>query len=268
MIYDANARRAYKEKAKSAIQLAFWPSMLAVVIYLLPSVFATAAFQIAMQPVLSNQQMDQMEALYSYIPSAGLLSLVQIFIFSPLLMGLYTFFTKRVRQLDGAPAPAITDMFSYFESLSAYLLSVRLTLVLMVYAVLWSLLFIPAIFVGVILLVLLGPIGMLLYLIGLIPLSIFITAKLRSYDGAYILLAEHPEMGAMAAAAESAQIFKGRLWELFVFDLSFILWSIASVLSLGVVGVYYTAYQSSAFVCYLDGLQRGPAEPAPQTGIQ
>ena len=53
------------------------------------------------------------------------------------------------------------------------------------------------------------------------------------------LLTENPEMTRKEAFAESKRLMKGNKWKAFVLDLSFIGWDILSLLTCGILGIFY-----------------------------
>lgn len=63
--------------------------------------------------------------------------------------------------------------------------------------------------------------------------------KSYSYRMVPYILADQPELGALAAIKRSRQMMKGNKWRAFVLDLSFILWYLLSFLTLGIVHFFY-----------------------------
>ena len=53
------------------------------------------------------------------------------------------------------------------------------------------------------------------------------------------LLAEHPDMPKEVAFAESKRLMSGNKWHAFLLDLSFIGWALLSLITAGIVGVFY-----------------------------
>lgn len=60
------------------------------------------------------------------------------------------------------------------------------------------------------------------------------------------ILAENPTVGVKQAFVISKQMMKGFKWQAFLLDLSFIGWHILSILSFGLVGIFYTNSYTSA----------------------
>ena len=80
------------------------------------------------------------------------------------------------------------------------------------------------------------------FLLFLIPGLI----KIYSYRMVPYILADDPEIGAKDAITLSRRMMDGHKWNTFVLDLSFIGWNLLSLLTLGLVGVFYSnPYQFS-----------------------
>ena len=55
------------------------------------------------------------------------------------------------------------------------------------------------------------------------------------------ILADHPEMSGKEVITLSRQMMNGSKWRAFVLDLSFIGWDILSLLTLGLLGIFYVS---------------------------
>lgn len=111
--------------------------------------------------------------------------------------------------------------------------SIALFLLIIIYTMLWSLLFvIPGIIKG------------------------------YSYSMAFYILAENPDMTANEAITESREIMNGHKWELFVLCLSFILWAFAIVFTFGIAAIYVEPYMQLTMTNFYHNIKRQPvAEP-------
>ena len=70
------------------------------------------------------------------------------------------------------------------------------------------------------------------------------------------LLAENPEMTKEQAFAESKRMMSGQKWRAFVLDLSFIGWEILSLLTFGLVGIFYVnPYRDSTHAALYEKLR-------------
>ena len=71
------------------------------------------------------------------------------------------------------------------------------------------------------------------------------------YSQAPYLLADHPDMTASQAIAESGRLMQGRKWRLFCLQISFIGWNLLSALTLGILHIFYVGpYMQAAFACF------------------
>lgn len=119
--------------------------------------------------------------------------------------------------------PDIKILFSGFRRLGDVLL---LTLMIVVFTCLWSLLFIVP---------------------GII--------KAISYSQAYYILAEHPEMSAKQALDESIAIMDGHKADYFVLGLSFILWLLLCDITCGLAMLYVGPYMQATFVNFYEAIK-------------
>ncbi|MBQ6819924.1 MAG: DUF975 family protein [Clostridium sp.] len=80
-------------------------------------------------------------------------------------------------------------------------------------------------------------------LLGLLLLLIpgFIISLMLSQS--FYILAEDPDKGIIDCLKESSQLMKGHKWEFFVLGLSFIGWWLLAILTLGIGGLWVSAYQ-------------------------
>jgi uncharacterized membrane protein len=145
------------------------------------------------------------------VGGAGLASLVlSILVFNPLIVGCYRFFLKNSR--GGAELNELGAGFKDDWGNVVLVMFLR-----NLFLALWTLLFIVP---------------------GII--------KAYSYRMVPYILADDPEIGAKDAITLSRQMMDGHKWNTFVLDLSFIGWNLLSLLTFGLVGVFYAnPYQFS-----------------------
>ncbi|MGF0065721.1 DUF975 family protein [Lachnospiraceae bacterium SGI.085] len=86
--------------------------------------------------------------------------------------------------------------------------------------------------------------------------------KAYEYQMIPYLLAEQPDMPKEQAFAMSRQMMKGQKWKAFVLDLSFLGWSILSMFTLGILGLFYVnPYKYSTKAALYETLRYGqPAD--------
>lgn len=81
--------------------------------------------------------------------------------------------------------------------------------------------------------------------------------KYFSYYLVPFIVAENPDIGALQAINLSRRMMKGHKWECFVFNLSFMGWTILNYVTFGIVGILFTnPYQRAAFGEYYVELRR------------
>lgn len=74
------------------------------------------------------------------------------------------------------------------------------------------------------------------------------------------ILAEHPEMPCSEVFEKSKQMMQGQKWNAFVLDLSFIGWEILSLLTLGILGIFYVdPYRCMTNAALYEALEYGNA---------
>ena len=126
-----------------------------------------------------------------------------ILVFNPLVVGCQRFFT------ENSKAPAELGEVGYgFKG--GYGRVVKTMLLTDVFLILWTLLFI-------------------------IPGII----KAYSYRMVPFILAQEPELSGREAINRSREMMNGNKWKSFVLDLSFILWILLCIITLGIAGIFY-----------------------------
>ncbi|MGL5347989.1 MAG: DUF975 family protein [Peptostreptococcaceae bacterium] len=135
------------------------------------------------------------------------LNLLGWIIYGPISVGLCIFTLNLVKNKENAK---FTDLFSGFK--------------LILKALIITLLFNIAMFIGYMLFIIPGVIAGLMF------------------SQAYYVLTENPELSAIECLKRSASMMKGHKMELFVLGLSFIGWLIVCVLTFGIGYLWYTPY--------------------------
>ena len=89
-----------------------------------------------------------------------------------------------------------------------------------------------------------------------------------AYDMTSYIMAEDDDISAMDAIRKSKEMMKGHKWELFVMDLSFIGWYILSVLTLGILYIFYVQpYYYSSHASFYENLKAQQVPTAPVTDV-
>ena len=124
----------------------------------------------------------------------------------------------------------ISNLFNGFQCLGK---AFWLTILIGIFTFLWSLLFwIPGIIKGL------------------------------SYSMAFYVLADHPEMTAREALRESKRMMHGHKMDLFILQLSFILWMLLCTVTAGIAGVYVVPYQSCTIANFYQQIKNRPQTTA------
>lgn len=79
--------------------------------------------------------------------------------------------------------------------------------------------------------------------------------KAYSYRFTPYILADCPNVSARDALKISMRMTQGVKWELFVFDLSFLGWSLLTVLTFGLLSIYTTPYYQTASAALYDSIK-------------
>lgn len=160
-----------------------------------------------------------------FTASACILGVGEIFLGYPILFGLSVCLYMNVA---AGQKPQIEMIFEPFKKF--YWKSIGLILLEALFILLWSL---------------------LLVVPGII--------KAYSYSQALFILNDNPEMGVMDCITESRRIMNGRKWELFVLELSFILWILLGTVTFGLAFIYVEPYMQLTMVNYYNRIKGTPA---------
>ena len=159
-----------------------------------------------------------------FIPLIGVIGMY--IVLPPLMLGLIMV-CLNVTYGDNVEIGTLFKGFNYMGK------SIALFLMILFFTMLWSLLFV-------------------------IPGII----KSYSYSMAFYILAENPEMSAREALNESKEIMKGNKLNLFVLQLSFILWELLATVTFGIAYVYVLPYMQLTFVNFYHNIKRQPVQTA------
>ena len=253
MNFDAQMRRQFKRQARENIQRRKWSAMLAVLLVVIPALLLTSIYQIEMgqfTPLLQNDSLEMSKmytALRGVYKVLGLYLLASILVLEPLKFGMKHYMVARARgQYEN-----VGIVMCCFSSIRKYITAVTIGLSIFVRSIGWYILL--SIAVGVLLTASIAvPVSAVVCMPLMIVVTIHVALKIRRYDGAYICMINVPDGSAWRATGACAAIFDGHLWELFCFDLSFILWYLFGIVTLGIGMLYTEAYHETAFVNYFD----------------
>lgn len=200
-----------KEKAKVAFKANYSSSVVAALVL---TVLTAALVGTNVNVDLNNADAD----VSATVAGAGtvialVFSLINVFVFNPLKVGGYLFFKKNSQEKAD-----LNELIYAFKN--NYANSLVTTLLTDVFTFLWTLLFI-------------------------------IPGIVKSYSYAMVpfLIADNPDLQPMDVIKKSKQMMDGYKWQAFVLDLSFLGWEILSLLTVGILGLFYVNpyyYQTKA----------------------
>ena len=155
------------------------------------------------------------------IPGVG--SLITIVITGPLTLGITIIFSKLVK---GEKA----ELVNLFDGFKNFVPSFLLYLLVSIFTFLWSLLFvIPGIVMS------------------------------YAYSMSFYILKDNPELTANEARKQSIEMMRGNKWRLFCLDLSFIGWSLLSILTLGILMLWVAPVMQASHAAFYESLKPAPA---------
>ncbi len=197
-------RKTLKQLGKAAFKNNYWMSVAGAIILGIAVAGVTTTYTVS-----TGQSVGEMSQDVGFILSvvAGTTSVVALllntFVFKPLEIGGRQFFLNNSEGRGN-----IDDFLQGFKV--NYLNNVLTMFLRDLFVALWTLLFIiPGI------------------------------VKMYAYSLVPYILAENPEMSGTEAIKLSNEMMKGHKWKAFVLDLSFLGWLLLSVLTLGLVGIFF-----------------------------
>ncbi|MGX8774530.1 MAG: DUF975 family protein [Bacillota bacterium] len=134
----------------------------------------------------------------------AIIFVIKILVMNPLQVGCYGFFRDNATGINSELGVIGSGFSNYGHNVATMLLKD-------IFLMLWTLLFIVP---------------------GII--------KAYSYRMVPFILRDHPEMTASEVITESRRLMDGQKWNVFVFDLSYIGWWLLSILTLGILNIFWT----------------------------
>ena len=213
------------------------------------------------------------EDVMVYLPSIALTQLLTVLfslLICPLTIGTSAFFMSHIRDKK----TGIPEIFTWFGETQKLKAALGATLWYLLISIGWTAVYLAAPGALMIWLASLTPIvgmseGMnLLLLIGALLLfltcAVFGEAKIMSYMPALYMVAETPQRGVRETFRTCAALMRGRKWEFFVLQLSFILWYLTSLFTCGLSMLYVVPYEAltiSAFTAHIQTAGKGTPPP-------
>ena len=243
-------RKKYKSFALMQLKGRWRPAVIATLI----SVLILTLFSVTQNQTtdLSFSEMMRLseEQLFNYIQSnpqfsapgiiLSLIETIMDFIIDIVLVSFFLIYSR---------SPEPVTLKNYFEGYNKWGRGVLCGLWKLLWLFLWALIVIPVMVGFVLIIALLSNsyefsaefqlvLLTIVMLIGLIPMFI----KSIEYSFATYFTAEFSELGIRKALRHSITLAKGHRWELFLLDLSFIGWFLASMLTAGIGFMWFLPY--------------------------
>ena len=237
---NAAVRKEAKRKSKRAVRDCFWRSIgmytLTVLMIMVIAVLMAVGMLAAFLPALIwsrgfDAQMGSAATVITLFP-------IGVMLLTLLLSGLPAL--PLVRYYIGlqkdSPLTIGQSFSSAFRSGRDVWNGMKLMVCLTTRGVLWALVVYLALGLSAFLMVTLPGLGTILLIAFWVAVFGAYMAKMVSYQGAWVLMAENPILGAWQATRMSGEYFKGQLGQLFVYLLSFWPWTLLSSLLTSIVG--------------------------------
>lgn len=178
--------------------------------------------------------------------------LMCVLLFPPLVLGLL----KVYMEISYGNYPDISILFSGFRQ---YLQTFLVSFILFAGSLLCSVLsIIPNIIIRPLLLSV-GPSilrVMPLYLLWTLFLGIIYYYVALGFSMVYYIMAEQPDLSAIDVLKASWAMMKGNRWKYIVFQLSFILWILLCIVTIGIAYIYVIPYMSVANANFYHNIKR------------
>lgn len=200
-------RKELKEQGRAAVKRNYWKSVLVSAIFM--GVIGVAGF--GQNSAQDSAQIDFCNAwVIASMVLVALLALVVVILTYELLVNPFEVGVNRFRLNALNDKGNVSDMGTGFDI--SYKRNVKVLFFRDLYTVLWLMLFIVP---------------------GIV--------KMYEYRMIPYILADDPDICKSDAFKMSKQMMKGNKWRAFILDLSFILWGFLSLITMGIVGVFWAA---------------------------
>ncbi len=198
-------RKLLKNNAKEAFKFNYWRCVLvAFVVSALIGISCASVSSDSNTQLQALSEHEWLALLVGVLFALSLAFLIRLLVIRPLYAGCQNFFLKNSDQ-----KAQLNEMASGFKN--QYKKTFITLFLTDVFQALWTCLFIVP---------------------GII--------KAYSYRMVPYILAENPECSALEVIKKSEAMMKGHKWEAFKLDLSFVGWTLLSILTFGIVGIFWT----------------------------
>lgn len=179
--------------------------------------------------------------------------LITVFLSGAMTYGLTSFFIKLVRKEN----PDVGDVFSGFKHYKGTLI---INILLLVYEILWSLMFIVPVAIILIISVAsveaenISTLAMLFMILVLIIVFMVLAIILFRYSMSFYIYFDNPELTASQVIKKSIDMMEGNQFRLFKLYLSFILWFLLAIFTFGLAMIWITPYMQAATAVFYEDL--------------
>ena len=211
------SRKALKMDAKEAMREALVsPYMVTIILGVITLVLSVVqGFLDIWQGMIENA------GAYGAFAASSIIFMIISFILSTIIQFGYQSYCLKVANRD--QTMSYGDLFGSAKYL---LKALGLTLMMGLFTVLWTLLFIiPGIIAA------------------------------YSYSQAIFIMVENPDKGVMQCIRESKEMMVGHKWEYFVLELSFILWQLLGLVTCGLAFIYVHPYTNVTLANYYNAIK-------------
>ncbi len=252
-------RAIMKYDAKAALQNRVLISFAA---YLFPMLlpFITQFIKIEFGGVHILLMLDQLFDITVLIPSVVISILITLFVQNPMGVCLARFFLRLNRDRQNKPSPlSVCDCFGqgFWKLVGATFLRDAIVFLSALVPFAISMIFPKTLRLSVLDGDLIVQSGGFFQVFIIIAVVVGLMQSIR-YSMLVYVLAEHPELTIREAIRESLSLTRGRVWELFILQLSFIGWALLVTFSAFLAAIYVYPYIETTLAAYYLAFTKPP----------
>lgn len=248
--FSSNAE--IKTKAKEALKGNWGVAIASCIIYgVLVNGFS---FVINIRDLTMNGFTDALENSNGDFKVSLIGFLISVFLAGAMTYGLNNFFIKLIRRENA-------DIKDVFEGFKHYKGTLFINILLLIYQFLWALMFIIPVAIVLIIAVVsvatdsVSVTAILLVCLVVIVVSIVLSIILLRYSMSFYIYIDNPELTASETIKESIDMMEGNQIRLFKLYLSFILWFLLSIITLGIAMIWVGPYMQTSTAVFYEELK-------------
>ncbi|WP_142414517.1 DUF975 family protein [Hathewaya massiliensis] len=249
---NVSSNAEIKTKAKEALKGNWGVAIASCIIYGL--LLQGFSFVINMRDLTINGFTDALENSNGDFKSSIIVLLINVFLAGAMTYGLNNFFIKLIRRENA-------DIKDVFEGFKHYKGTFFINLLLLIYQFLWALMFIVPVVIILIIAVVsvatdnISITAILLVCLVIIVVSIVLSIILFRYSMSFYIYIDNPELTASEVIKESIDMMEGNQIRLFKLYLSFILWFLLSIITLGIAMIWVGPYMQTCTAVFYEELK-------------